>query len=69
MDSSMVSRQAKTQSRRGCIVDGCPCKDARIVSRRRAAFYHAWACQHGETADRTIAPERGWRLPTLSSVA
>jgi hypothetical protein len=66
MDSSLVGRQAGTQSRRGCLVEGCPCKDARIVSRRRAAFYSDWARQHGETADRAIAPELGWRLPTLA---
>jgi hypothetical protein len=46
-------------------VEGCPCKDARIVSRRRAAFFATWAREHGETADRTVAPEADWRLPTL----
>jgi hypothetical protein len=46
-------------------VEGCPCKDARIVSTRRAAFFAAWARDHGETADRAVAPELGWRIPTL----
>lgn len=45
------------QSRKACLVSGCPCKDARIVSHRRAAFFAAVARMHGETADRTIAPD------------
>ena len=61
----MDSHQAVDPGRRGCLVEGCPCKDARIVSRRRAAFFAAWAQDHGETADRTIIPELGWRIPTL----
>ena len=67
MDSQQVSHQAGDRGRRGCLVEGCPCKDARIVSRRRAAFYAVWAQEHGETANRAVAPELGWRLPTLSS--
>jgi len=48
-----------------CLVDGCTCKDARIVSHRRAAFFAAIARRAGETADRSIAPEPGWRIPTF----
>lgn len=48
-----------------CLVAGCACKDARIVSSRRAAFFAAVARQTGETADRVIAPESGWRLPVF----
>jgi len=51
------------QARRSCLVAGCPCKDARIVSHRRAAFFAAFARRAGETADRVIAAEAGWRLP------
>jgi hypothetical protein len=50
----------------GCLVDGCPCKDARIVSRRRAAFFAAVAREHGETADRTVAPDPDWAIPSLT---
>ena len=50
-----------------CLVGGCPCKDARIVSHRRAAFFAAVAIEHGETADRTIAPDPAWRLPTVAA--
>jgi hypothetical protein len=48
--------------RPACLVPGCPCKDARIVSQRRAAFFAAWAKEHGETADRRVEPDPGWRL-------
>jgi hypothetical protein len=48
-----------------CLVAGCSCKDARIVSSRRAAFFAAVARRTGETADRVIAPEPSWRLPVV----
>jgi hypothetical protein len=48
-----------------CLVAGCPCKDARIVSHRRAAFYAAIARRSGETADRLIAPDPAWRIPVF----
>jgi hypothetical protein len=49
-----------------CLVRGCPCKDARIVSRRRAAFFAAVAREHGETADRTVAPDPDWAIPSVT---
>jgi hypothetical protein len=52
-------------SRAACLVPGCSCKDARIVSHRRAAFFAAVAKTQGETADRTIGPDPEWRLPLL----
>lgn len=67
MDSQPVSHQAVDRGRRGCPVEGCPCKDARIVSKRRTAFFAAWATEHGETADRAVPPEIGWRIATLLS--
>lgn len=51
-----------------CLVAGCPCKDARIVSIRRASFFAAVARRSGETADRAIAPEATWRLPVAEGV-
>jgi hypothetical protein len=42
---------------RACLVDGCACKDARIISTRRVAFFAQWARQHRETADRRVAPD------------
>ena len=69
MDSQQLFHSIGERGRRGCLVDGCPCKDARILSTRRAAFFADQARQHGETADRSIAPEIGWRLPVLISPA
>jgi hypothetical protein len=67
MDRHFVSHSGVERGRRGCLVAGCPCKDARIVSIRRTAFFAAWAAQHGETANRRIPPDRGWRIPTFTS--
>jgi hypothetical protein len=69
MDSPLVSPQAIDPGRRGCLVQGCPCKDARIVSKRRTAFFSAWARQHGETADRMVVADLSWRIPTPSPSA
>ena len=63
MDSQQVERhEATRQARRACLVEGCTCKDARIVSHRRAAFFSAWAKEHGETANRVIRPDPSWNL-------
>jgi hypothetical protein len=64
MDSQQVERHEATasQARRACLVEGCTCKDARIVSHRRAAFFSAWAKDHGETANRIIRPDPSWSL-------
>ena len=48
-----------------CLVAGCTCKDARIVSHRRAAFFAAVARETGQTADRAIAPDPDWRIPSF----
>lgn len=45
-----------------CLVPGCPCKDARIVSHRRAAFFAAIARTSGETADRFVAVDPTWEF-------
>ena len=49
--------------RRACLVDGCTCKDARIVSHRRAAYFAVVARANGQTADRVISVDPEWRLP------
>ena len=56
---------ASSASAGACLVAGCTCKDARIISLRRAAFYAAVAADNGETADRVIAPDPEWRIPSL----
>jgi hypothetical protein len=48
---------------RQCLVDGCACRDTRVISTRRAAFFAARARATGETADRVIAAEPGWLVP------
>jgi hypothetical protein len=69
MDSPQVIHQGVDRGRRGCLVEGCPCKDARIVSKRRTAFFAAWAQEHGETANRAVAPDAEWHIPSFSSSA
>jgi hypothetical protein len=62
--SEEITNQGQT-SRGPCLVDGCSCKDARIVSRRKTAYFAAMARAAGQTADRVIAPQRGWRIPSV----
>jgi hypothetical protein len=50
--------------RSACLVPGCPCKDARFVSHRRAAFFAALARRSGETADRMVPVEPDWTIGT-----
>ena len=54
---------ATAPSRVACLNEGCPCKDARFVSHRRAAFFAAMARSRGQTADRVVAVEADWSLP------
>jgi hypothetical protein len=54
-------------ARRACLTAGCSCRDARIVSYRRAAFYATVARSSGETADRVVPAESGWRIPAVMS--
>jgi hypothetical protein len=56
-------------ARQACLVPGCSCKDARIVSHRRAAFFAAIAKGRGETADRIVAVDPTWRLPSPTDIA
>jgi hypothetical protein len=66
MNGTQEHRQ-EPAGRQPCLNHGCPCKDARIVSRRKAAYFAARAQAAGQTADRVIAPQRGWRIPALTS--
>jgi hypothetical protein len=54
---------ATTHAPATCLAPGCPCRDARIVSRRRASFFAFLARERGETASRVVRPQPGWRLP------
>jgi hypothetical protein len=64
MNDSDVTRTPAAVSGRACLVDGCPCKDARILSTRRAAYVAAVARSRGETAHRVVAADPGWRIPS-----
>lgn len=55
--------EAGPSRRSGCLAAGCPCRDARIVSHRRARFFSHLAVVNGETADRVIEPDPDWQLP------
>jgi hypothetical protein len=63
MNGRDESTTTNVPARRTCLVEGCTCLDGRIVSRRRAAFFAARARSTGQTADRVIAVEDGWRIP------
>ena len=49
-------------ARGACLTAGCVCKDARILSYRRAAFFAAIAQARGETAGRILAADPEWRI-------
>ena len=59
-----VVETTETRVRGACLISGCTCKDSRIVSYRRAAFFAAVARRSGQTADRVVAAEPDWRIPT-----
>jgi hypothetical protein len=71
MDTQQIERHPATDrpARRACLVAGCPCKDARIVSHRRAAFFAALATTHGETADRVVAADPDWSFSAPNPAA
>jgi len=62
MNDFETTVQAPSRTR-SCLSPGCSCTDSRIVSPRRAAFHAAVARANGQTANRRIDPEPGWRLP------
>ena len=66
MDRDDITSDGDTRraTRSACLVAGCTCKDARIISGRRARFFADLARAQGETALRVIRPEPGWTLPT-----
>lgn len=68
MNAAQISTTEAQPSRRACLVNGCPCKDARIISQRRIAYVASLARTNGETADRIVPVEAGWRLPTVIDV-
>jgi hypothetical protein len=60
MNGPDVSEITTTPARRACLVDGCTCKDARILSTRRASYFASVAASRGETADRIVPADPTW---------
>ena len=65
MDTNEIKPESRPEQahRAHCLVAGCPCRDARIVSQRRARFFAHLAVTNGQTAGRVVLPEPGWTIP------
>jgi hypothetical protein len=59
-----IVESTETRLRGSCLISGCSCKDSRIVSYRRAAFFAAMALRSGQTANRVVGVEPEWRIPS-----
>jgi hypothetical protein len=59
-----IVEATETRVRGACLISGCSCKDSRIVSYRRAAFFAAMARRSGQTANRVVAVEPEWLMPS-----
>jgi hypothetical protein len=68
MNGQDVTEITTTPERRACLVEGCTCKDARIVSTRRASYFASIARANSETADRKIEPDPSWAIPLLADL-
>ena len=66
MNGQDVTETTASTTRRACLVEGCTCKDARIVSTRRASYFASIAKARGETADRIVEADPSWALPVWS---
>ena len=64
-ETGEIVEATRTRIRGTCLNEGCECKDPRIVSRRRARFFAAMARRSGQTANRVVAVEAGWRIPSV----
>jgi len=63
MNDQDATQPTASTGPRTCLVEGCTCKDARIVSTRRASYFASVARARGETADRVVPADASWRLP------
>jgi hypothetical protein len=66
IQDTRIRSRSEGEARSGCLAEGCPCQDARIVSKRRARFFAHLAESKGETSNRVVRPEPGWELPHTS---
>lgn len=63
MNGPDATEMTTSTTRRACLVDGCTCKDARILSTRRASYFASIASARGETANRVVAADPSWAFP------
>ena len=66
MNGQDATETTTSTARRGCLVEGCACKDARILSPRRASYVANLAKSRGETAHRVIPADPSWSIPLLA---
>lgn len=63
-ETNQIVEATEARVRGACHISGCTCKDVRIVSHRRAAFLAYMARRSSQTADRVVAVEPDWRIPS-----
>jgi hypothetical protein len=63
MNGQDATETIASTARRACLVEGCTCKDARIVSTRRASYFASVAKTRGETANRVVEADPTWAFP------
>ncbi|HEX5825848.1 MAG TPA: hypothetical protein VFY18_15420 [Candidatus Limnocylindrales bacterium] len=68
MNGPDVTEITTSPARRACLVEGCTCKDARILSSRRASYFASVAKARGETADRVVEADPSWAIPAMSDL-
>jgi hypothetical protein len=64
MNGPDVTEMTTPSARGACLVGGCTCKDPRILSTRRASYFASVASSRGETANRVVAADPSWTLPS-----
>ncbi len=67
LEAAEIIETTNISASKTCPTTGCSCRDARIVSFRRAAFYAAVARSSGQTADRVIPADPDWRMPAAAA--
>ena len=67
LEAAEIIETTNIPARKACPTTGCSCRDPRIVSFRRAAFYAAIARSSGQTADRVIPADPEWRMPAAAA--
>ena len=66
MNGQDATETTASTARGACQVEGCTCKDARIVSTRRASYFASVAITRGETANRVVPADPSWVIPVWS---